>query len=99
MLYHYIKQRCGMTELFRKKLREQPSPEQLWLAREYTELTERLSSIRANFDFVEDNESIDALIFEENAALARLSALYSKARAEGMKLEIYDLQKKKIKKF
>lgn len=84
-----------MTELFRKKQKKQPSPERLRLAREYSELTERLSAIRTNFDFAEDSESIDALIFEENAALARLSALYSKARTEGIRLEVYDLQKTK----
>ncbi len=84
-----------MTELFRKKQKEQPSPEQLQLAREYNELCERLASIRTNFDFAEDDEAIDALIFEENAALARLSALYRKARASGTKLELYDLQNTK----
>lgn len=84
-----------MTELFRKKHKEQPSPEKLRLAREYSELTERLSSIRSNFDFAEDDEAIDALIYEENAVLARLSALYRKARAQGAKLELYDLQKTK----
>lgn len=84
-----------MTELFRKKQKAQPSPEQLRLAREYNELCERLTSIRANFNFAEDDDAIDALIFEENAALARLSALYRKARASGAKLELYDLQKTK----
>ncbi len=84
-----------MTELFRKKHKEQPSPEQQRLAREYTELCDRLAVIRANFDFAEDSEAIDALIYEENAALARLSALYRKARASGAKLQLYDLQKTK----
>lgn len=83
-----------MTELFRKK-REQSSPEQLRLAKEYYELTERLASIRANFDFAEENEAIDALIYEENAVLARLSALYKKAKASGARLELYELEKTK----
>lgn len=86
-----------MTELFKKKNKVLPSPEKTCLAREYSELTERLSAIRANFDFAEDDCAIDALIFEENAVLARLSAMYREARESGIQLEPYDLQN--IKKY
>ena len=44
--------------------------------REYDDLKDRLDSIRANYDNVSDEPSIDALIYEENAVLCRLSALY-----------------------
>ncbi len=63
------------------------------LAEQYTELTERLAEIRANFDFTENEELIDALIYEENALIARLSALYKEAKAAGSRLEIYELKK------
>lgn len=81
-----------MDRLFRRK----PTPQELKnakLAAEYTELTERLAQIRSNFDFVTESEAIDALIFEENAALARLASLYKEARASGARLEIYELKK------
>lgn len=57
--------------------------------RQYTELTERLSTIRANYDMVTDESTIDALIYEENAVLSKLSGLYKQARAQGITLE-YD---------
>ncbi len=63
------------------------------LAEEYTELTEKLQQIRDNFDFVTDNDSIDALIYEENAVLARMSSLYKEAKAAGYRLEIYEIKK------
>ena len=40
--------------------------------REYDDLKDRLDSIRANYDNVSDEPSIDALIYEENAVLCRL---------------------------
>lgn len=52
--------------------------------KEYETLTERLEQIRANYDFVSDDLEIDALIYEENAVLCRLSAMYSKAREMGI---------------
>ena len=63
------------------------------LAREYIQLTERLNEIRTNFDFVTDEAAVDALIYEENAVLAKLSALYKEAKASGSRLEIYELKK------
>lgn len=58
--------------------------------REYAELTDRLETIRTNFDNVSDESVIDALIYEENAVLCRLSALYRKARENGIRLEFPD---------
>lgn len=66
------------------------------LANEYTELTEKLQQIRDNFDFVTDDDTIDALIYEENAVLAKLAALYKQAKQSGDSLEIYEIKKSKI---
>ncbi len=63
------------------------------LSRQYTYLRERLDDIRANFDFATDADDIDALIYEENAVLAKLAALYKQARAEGTVLEYYEQKK------
>ena len=55
----------------------------------YSSLVERLENIRAGFDMAVDDETIEALIYEENAVLARLSRLYKDARASGIRLEPY----------
>ncbi|MBQ8171302.1 MAG: DUF2508 family protein [Oscillospiraceae bacterium] len=84
-----------MKNLFKKHL----TPTELQhrrLAMEYTELTERLQQIRDNFDFVTDHDSIDALIYEENAVLSRLAYLYKQAKLSGTSLEIYEIKKSKI---
>ena len=73
--------------------RRSQSPDKLReaeLIQEYSRLTDRLEQIRTNFDFVSDNAEIDALIYEENAVLCRLTALYKQARAEGITLDIFD---------
>lgn len=57
---------------------------------EYDDLKNRLDCIRTNFDNVSDDPAIDALIFEENAVLCRLSALYRKAREAGVRMEYPD---------
>ena len=56
-------------------------------------LTEQLESVRSRFDYAVEPQQIDALIYEENAILCRLSALYKEARAEGLRLEIYENKK------
>lgn len=58
-----------------------------------TRLTERLHDIRAAFDMSTDNDTTDALIYEENAVLCQLAALYKQARAEGISLEPYERTK------
>ncbi len=55
--------------------------------REYTELSDRLQTIRTNYDHVSEDADIDALIYEENAVLTRLSALYRRAREIGLHVE------------
>lgn len=55
--------------------------------REYTELSDRLQTIRTNYDHVSEDAEIDALIYEENAVLTRLSALYRRAREMGLHVE------------
>lgn len=57
---------------------------------EYDELKDRLDSIRTNYDNVSAEPDIDALIYEENAVMCRLSALYRKARESGIRLEFPD---------
>lgn len=58
--------------------------------KEYDELKDRLDCIRTNFDNVSADSDIDALIFEENAVLCRISALYRQARESGIRLEFPD---------
>ena len=63
---------------------------------EYTALSERLHQIRSNYDLVSEDAEIDALIFEENAVLCRLSSMYTKAREMGIHV---DFQERISKKF
>ena len=63
------------------------------LSAEYAELTERLSQVRTNFDHATEPDAIDALIYEENSTLARLSLLYKEAKAAGVTLEVYEHKK------
>lgn len=63
--------------------------------RRCSELTNRLEDIRACFDMAEDNDAIDALIYEENAVLSRLALLYRQAREEGISLEHFEREKRK----
>ena len=64
------------------------------LRREYNELLGRLSDIRNNYNFTDNPSAIDALIYEENAALCRLQELYREARECNMTLEAFSLDKK-----
>ncbi len=76
--------------LFRHKKQDIISPQRRRLLNEYIQLTERLAGVRSTFDLVTDNDAIDALIYEENAVLARLSQLYKEARANGLSLSIFE---------
>lgn len=67
--------------------------EKAQLASQYAELLERLEQIRTNFNHVTDSAAIDALIYEENAVLTRLGALYRTARAAGLEFDIYENKK------
>lgn len=60
------------------------------LLQEYSRLTDRLEQIRTNYDFASDNAEIDALIYEENAVLSRLTALLRKARDMGIHVDYPD---------
>jgi len=71
-------------------MRRRTAPEQdraQEFMREYTELSDRLQTIRTNYDHVSEDADIDALIYEENAVLTRLSALYRRAREMGLHVE------------
>ena len=77
-------------------LKKRPTAQQLLQQRfshEYAELTEQLTQIRTNFDHATEPDVIDALIYEENSTLSRLSQLYKEARASGVTLEIYQNKK------
>lgn len=63
-------------------------------AKRCAELTERLADVRMNFNNVTDPQTIDALIFEENAVLCRLEQLYREARAAGVSVELHERGKK-----
>lgn len=59
-------------------------------ARQLNELTGRLADIRANYGFAEDSQTIEALIYEENAILCRLDALIREARENGMSIQPFE---------
>ena len=74
------------------KKRHMPSARQLEQKRltcEYAQLIDRLEQCRTNFSFVTEDEAIDALIFEENAILARMAAIRREAREGGYTAEIF----------
>ena len=64
------------------------------LRREYNELLSHLSDIRSNYNFTDNPSAIDALIYEENAALCRLHELYREARERNIKLEAFPVDEK-----
>lgn len=76
------------------KMRKKPQTGNSELRREYNMLLSKLSDIRSNFNFTDNPSTIDALIYEENAALCRLRELYSEARKNGMTLEAFELDQK-----
>ncbi|MDE7194524.1 MAG: hypothetical protein K2O14_11190 [Oscillospiraceae bacterium] len=61
-----------------------------------SELTERLSDIRDRFDMAEDNDAIDALIYEENAVLCHLAQIYRQAKEEGLSLEHFERERRNL---
>lgn len=78
--------------LFRK--RAEPLDEQREVVRkEYSELLEKLSDIRRNFNFAEEEACVDALIFEENAVVKRLEKLLREAKESGLSIEFYEIAK------
>ena len=78
-----------ISELFRKKTPAADKRREFY-ERSCSRLTEQLENIRSNFDMAEDADSIDALIYEENAVLCRLDSLYKQARSEGIALEPHE---------
>lgn len=83
------------STLFRFKKRANPLEERREAVRkEYSELLEKLSDIRRNFDFAEDESCVDALIFEENAVVKRLEKLICEAKESGLSIEFYEIAKK-----
>lgn len=81
--------------LLRKKKLSPYKQEQQRFSREYALLTEQLTQIRTNFDQVTDSDAIDAIIYEENAVLSRLSQLYKDAKSAGITLDIHEYSQHK----
>lgn len=54
------------------------------------ELTRQLNDIRTNYDFVNDPQYIDALIFAENSVSCQLAQLYKDARGEGISIQFHE---------
>ena len=80
-----------IKDFFRKHFgRKSQDMQSVRLRNEYSELLNRLSEIRLNFNFTDNPSQIDALIYEENAVLCRLKELYRSAKSSGMKLEAFE---------
>ncbi len=79
-----------LTELFNRRAASQDELRARDFMKEYEALTERLERIRANYEFAGEDWEIDALIYEENAVLCRLSAMHSKARLMGIHADLTD---------
>lgn len=79
--------------MLKNLLNRRPSADKLRqqeLMREYSVLVDRLSQVRTCFDYAEDSEEIDALIYEENAVLCRLRSVYLRARDMGIHIDFPD---------
>lgn len=79
-----------LKELLKRRRISPDKRRETQLLQEYSRLTDRLEQIRTNYDFVSDNAEIDALIYEENAVLCRLAALFRKAKDMGVHVEYPD---------
>lgn len=75
---------------FLKKKENPEEKRRAMFEKRYTELVRRLWDIRSTFEMTDDVKMIDALIYEENAVLCHLEALYKEARAAGISLGIYE---------
>lgn len=53
-------------------------------------LTQELKDVRANFNEAGEEQTIEALIYEENSLLCRLDALYCEAREKGITLQPHE---------
>lgn len=60
------------------------------ISRRIAALTEQLADVRTNFDFVTDERTIDALIYEENALLCKIESLNREARERGIHVEPFN---------
>lgn len=60
------------------------------IAKRITALTEQLDDVRANFDFVTDERTIDALIYEENALICRIESVHREARERGITVQPFE---------
>ena len=79
-----------ILEMLSKKAPSAESERREFYKKRCTERTEQLKDVRANYDFVSDPQSIDALIFAENSITCQLDQLYKEARAEGITIPLHE---------
>lgn len=84
-----------LKNLLNRRTTSQDKRRETALIQEYTSLTDRLEQIRTNFDFASEDSEIDALIYEENAVLCRLSSLIHRARDMGVHVDFPDYDRGK----
>ena len=77
-------------KLLDKITKKQANAENAEFERRYSELLDRLYTVRTTFDFVSDEQAIEAAIYEENAVIRLLEQLYRDARERGISLEIHE---------
>ena len=82
-----------LEKLTKKTLSDPNKERREFYKQRYAELTEELRDIRANYDFVSDPRSIDALIYAENSLTCQLEVLIKEAKAEGISIQLHERSK------
>lgn len=80
----------GISAIFGKRRDLLSDREREEIAKRIGALTEQLEDVRANFNIVTDERTIDALIYEENALLCRIESLRCEARERGITIQPYE---------
>lgn len=79
----------NLLDFFKKKTDPADTRREFYKKR-CEELTRQLADIRTNYDFVNDPQYIDALIFAENSVTCQLGQLYKDARGEGISIQFHE---------
>jgi len=80
-----------MTKIIERfKIKKNPDTEHEDLKSEIFILNDKLKKHEQEFNMVEDDDMIEALIFEQKALLARFSFLLRKARELGLEINFFD---------
>lgn len=80
----------GLLRIFTPTEKNAENERRAELERRCTALEEQLRDVRSRFELAEEPDIIDALIFEENAVLRRLSQVYKEAREEGVSIQVHE---------